>query len=255
MHRRRVLGTLSAAVFGTVAGCTESVPFGNDPPDAESVIRSYHYEETELVVQLSEEFDIEQASIYDSSSETRYATVEQPPSNCRFQVVFPDRLETYATKSLHLEVKTARGTVTEWIWKGPAHGSTSTVDVGPEGQAQFEITNQGETPLLVRFVAISGDVPNPTVDPQHESFDLSALGFGPGVLGTGPSRPQSPNRSDLVVSPGETAPFETTYAPFAVPEDSNAEWGGTDRTGEITIVQGSGGSTKYDFTYRLDEQE
>ena len=41
----------------------------------------------------------------------------------------------------------------------------STVDTGPEGQAQFEITNQGETSLLVRFVDISMDVPNPTVDP------------------------------------------------------------------------------------------
>ena len=254
MNRRRVLATLGTATFGSVAGCAESLPFGDDPPDAESVVKNYQYEETELVVQLSEEFDIKQASIYDSSSDTQYASIDHPRSNCRFQVVFPDRLETYASKSLHLEVKTARGTVTEWIWKGPAHGQTSAVDVGPEGQARFDITNQGEKPLLVRFVAISGDVPNPTGDPQHVSFDLSALGFGPGVLGTGSNRPQSPNRSDLVISPGETAPFETTYAPFAVPEDSTTEWGGTDRTAEITIVQGSGGSTKYDFIYRLDGQ-
>jgi hypothetical protein len=254
MNRRQVLATLGAAALGSVAGCAESLPFGNDPPTATSVVKGYHYEETELVVQLSEGFDIKQASIYDSSNDTQYASIEQPPPNCRFRVVFPDRLETYATESLHLEVETAKGTVTEWIWKGPAHGYTSAVNVGPEGRAQFEIMNQGNTPLLVRFVAISGDVPNPTVDPQHESFDLSALGFGPGVLGTGSNRPQSPNRSDLVISPGEIVPFETTYAPFAVPEDSNAEWSGTDRTGEITIVEGSGSSAKYDFTYRLDGQ-
>lgn len=251
MKRRQVLATFGTAVFGSMAGCAESLPFSSGSPDAASVVENYYHEETELIVQLSEDFDIKQASIYDSSSDTQYASVERPESECRFQVVFPDRLETYATKSLHLEVETARGTVTEWIWKGPAHGHTSNVAVGPEGQAQFDITNQGEKPLLVRFVAISGDVPNPTVDPQHESFDSSTLGFGPGVLGTGSNRPQSSTRSDLVISPGETAPFETTYAPFAVPEDSTAEWDRTDRTGEITVVQGSGITVKYDFTYRL----
>lgn len=251
MKRRQVLATLSTAAFGSVSGCAELLPSGNDSPDVEAVVEGYYYEGTELVVQLGEEFDISQASIYDSSGETQYASIEQPASNCRFQVVFPDRLETYATRSLHLDVETTSGTVTEWLWKGPAHGFTPAVDVGPDGQAQFDITNQGETPLLVRFVAISGDVPSPTVDPQQESFDRSVLGFGPGVVGTGSNRPLSPNRSDLVIPPGETAPFETTYTPFAVPEDSNAEWAGTDRTGEITIVQGSGGSTKYDFTYRL----
>jgi len=251
MRRRQVLGTLSAAAVGSIAGCARSLSFGGDSPDASSVVERYHYEGAELVVQLSEDFDIEQVSIYDSSSDTQYASVERPSSNCRFQVVFSDRLETYATKSLHLDVETASGTVTEWIWKGPAHGLASGVDVGPEGQARFEITNQGGTPLLVRFVAISGDVPDPTVDPQDESFDRSALGFGPGVVGTGSNRPQSPNRTDLVVSPGETAPFETTYTPFAAPEDGTTDRGGTDRTGEITVVQASGGSVKYDFTYSL----
>jgi hypothetical protein len=254
MKRRQALATLSTAAVGATAGCAGSLPFGTDPPDAASVVEGYHYEGTELVVQLSQEFDIEQASIYDSTSETRYASIERPASECRFQVVFPARLETYATKSLHLDVKTASGTVTEWVWTGPAHGHVATVDVGPERQAQFEITNQGDTPLLVRFVAISGDVPNPTVDPQDESFDRSALGFGPGVLGTGSNRPQSPSRMDLFVPPGETAPFETTYTPFAVPEESTTAWAGTDRTGEITIVQGSGTSTKYDFTYRLSNR-
>lgn len=254
MKRRQLLVTLGAAALGSVAGCAESLQFGNDSPRASSVVEGYHYEDTELVVRLDEEFDITEASIYNSSRDTQYASIENPSANCRFQVVFPDRLETYATKSLKLEVDTERGTVTEWIWKGPVHGHTSAVEVGPEGQAQFDITNQGETPLLVRFVAISGDVPAPTVDPQHESFDRSTLGFGPGVVGTGPNRPQSPSRSDLVISSGETAPFETTYSPFAVPEDSNTEWSGTDRTGEITIVAASGSSMKYNFTYRLGSQ-
>jgi hypothetical protein len=254
MKRRQVLATLGATALGSTAGCAGSLPFMNNPPDAGSVVEGYHYEATELIVELSEEFDVVQASIYDSASDTRYASVERPSSECRFQVVFPSRLETYATRSLHLDVETARGTITEWIWKGPAHAHASGVDVGPEGQAQFDIVNRGETPLLVRFVAVSGDVPSPTVDPQDDSFDSSALGFGPGALGTGSNRPQSPTRSDLVISPGETAPFETTYAPFAVPEDSTAEWDGTARTGEITIVQGSGTRTKYDFSYRLAGQ-
>lgn len=252
MERRQALATLGTAAVGCIAGCARALPFGDDSPDAASVVEEYHYEGTELVVRLDDEFDIEQASIYDSSRDTQYASVERPSSDCRFQVVFPDRLETYATKSLYLDVKTGSGTVTEWIWKGPSHGHASAISAGPEGQARFEITNLGETPLLIRFVAISGDVPSPTVDPQDESFDRSALGVGPGVVGRGPNRPRSPSRMDLVVPTGETAPFETTYTPFAVPEDSTTDWRRTDRTGEITIVQGSGGSVKYDFTYSLD---
>jgi hypothetical protein len=162
-----------------------------------------------------------------------------------------NRLKTYATKSLHLDVETARGTVTEWIWKGPEHGHTDAFEVGSDGRAQFDITNQGETPLLVWFVAIHGDVPNPTINPQHESFNPATLGFGPGVLGTGSNRPQSPTRSDLVISSGETAPFATTYAPFAVPDDRSNEWGEKERTGKITIISGPGGSMQYDFRYRL----
>lgn len=70
MKRRQILATLSTAAVGTVAGCAESLPFENDLPDAESVVESYHYEEAELVVRLSEDFDIKQAIIYDSSSDT-----------------------------------------------------------------------------------------------------------------------------------------------------------------------------------------
>jgi len=251
MKRRQVLAAVGTAALTSVAGCSASLPFGSDPPDTTAVITGYHYEETDLVVQFSDDFDIERASIYDSSSDTQYASVENPSSTCRFQVIFPDRLKTYATKSLHLDAETARGTVTEWIWKGSEHGHTDAVEVGPDGRAQFAITNQGETPLLVRFVAIHGDVPNPTINPQDESFDPATLGFGPGVLGTGSNRPQSPTRSDLVISSGETAPFETIYAPFAVPEDSSNEWGEKERTGKITIISGSGGSMQYDFPYRL----
>ena len=165
MERRQALATLGTAAVGCIAGCARALPFGDDSPDAASVVEEYHYEGTELVVRLDDEFDIEQASIYDSSRDTQYASVERPSSDCRFQVVFPDRLETYATKSLYLDVKTGSGTVTEWIWKGPSHGHASAISAGPEGQARFEITNLGETPLLIRFVAISGDVPSPTVDP------------------------------------------------------------------------------------------
>ncbi len=252
MKRRRILATLGTAAVGSLAGCAGSLPFGSDPPEAAAVVEGFRFEGTEVVVRFGEAFEIERATIYDSDSDTRYASVERPGRDCRFRVLFPERLETYATRSLHVEVETTDGTVTEWLWEGPAHGHVSTVHVGPEGQARFEVTNQGETPLLVRFVAITGDVPEPTVDPQGDSFDRSALGFGPGVVGTGPNRPRSPDRSDLVVSSGETAPFETTYAPFAVPEDGGDEWRGTDRTGHVTVVHGSGGSARYDFTYRLD---
>jgi hypothetical protein len=76
----------------------------------------------------------------------------------------------------------------------------------------------------------------------------------PVVVGVGPNRRLSPSRTDLVVSPGETAPFETTYAPFAFPDGAGPDaCDGDERTAQIAVVHTSGGSASYTFSYRLED--
>ncbi|WP_247000337.1 hypothetical protein [Halosolutus gelatinilyticus] len=151
-----------------------------------------------------------------------------------------------------MKAETPDGWARHWFL-GLVHGYAQTVEPLPDGRARLEIENQAEAPLLVRFVAIYGDVPNPTIDPQGESFDRSSLGVDPGVVGVGANRPLSPSRTDLVIPPKKTRSFETTYAPFAFPDGADADdCAGDERRGKVAIVHGSSGSAAYDFTYRLD---
>lgn len=134
------------------------------------------------------------------------------------------------------------------------HPHVDAVEPLPDGRARLEIENQGDAPLLVRFVAVYGDVPNPTVDPQGHSFDRSSFDLDPGGVGVDENRPLSPSRTDLVVPPEGTRPFETTYAPFAFPDGAaTADCDGTERTGSVAVVRGSGGSAAYVFSFRVED--
>ena len=252
MNRRPFLHALATGGALLTAGCAESLSLDTDQPKAFDVFENHRFEGTELVVQFRDGAEVQNATLVNSSTEEEYETVEQPSESARFPVVFPDRLETYVSNSLHVRAKTQDGWVRKWIPE-TAHGFARNVEVLQDGRARFEIENQGEAPLLVRFVGIYGDVPNPTVNPQRDSFDRSSFAFGPSVFGTGHNRTLSPSRTDLVVPSGETAPFETTYAPFAFPNGTDPDsCDGDERTAEIAIVHASGGSAAYTFPYRLD---
>jgi hypothetical protein len=251
MNRRPFLHALASGGALLSSGCVERLPFGSNPPKADAVFDDYRYEGAELVVEFSSDISIKQAVLYHSGTDEVFETIDHPRETARFRVVFPDRLETYVSKSLHVKAKTSGGWVNEWVW-GPVHGAMHNVEVLQDGRARFDLENPGEAPLLVRFVAIYGDVPNPTVDPQSNSFDHSSFDLGPGVVGVGPNRPLSPSRTDLVVPPGETKPFETTYAPFAFPDTAEAaDCSDTERSGTIALLRPSGGSYAYTFTYQL----
>jgi hypothetical protein len=248
MQRRALLHALAAGGVALGAGCS-TLGVGDQSPAFDDVVAAYRYEGPELVVEFADDAAVTRASIYDGDTDDEYAAVENPPRTARFRVVAPARLETYATNSLHLAAETDGGTVRERVGPATVHARARNVRPGPDGRALFDLENQTEAPLVVRFVAVHGDVPNPTVDPGADAFERADLGFGPGVLGTGENRPRTPDRTDLVVGPGETVPFETTYAPFASPEDAPAEGG--ERTGAITVVHAGGGSARYDFEYSL----
>lgn len=252
MNRRPLLQSLIAGGTLLTAGCVGSLPSTVDQPEASNVFESYQFDGTDLVVKFRDNADVQNTVLYNSSTDEEYETIKQPSGTIRFPVVFPDRLETYISNSLRVKAKTSDGWAHQWIPE-IVHAHTKDVEVLRDGRARFEIENQGDAPLLVRFTGIYGDIPNPTVDPQSESFDRSSLNFGPGVIGIGQNRPLSPSRTDLVVSPGETEPFETTYAPFAFPDSADIEdCDGEERTAKIAFVHGSGGIASYTFSFRLD---
>ncbi|PCR92605.1 hypothetical protein CP557_04300 [Natrinema ejinorense] len=254
MNRRPLLQALATGGALLSAGCTESLPLTGTRLETDDVFGEYWYEETDLLVQFRDDVDVEQAILVDSSTDEEFDRVEGPVGTVRFPVLFPNRLETALSSypGLRVRAETPDGTAHLSVWE-VIHGVTSAVEPLPDGRARFTLENQGDAPLLARFVAIYGDVPNPTVDPQADSFDPSTFDPGPGIIGIEENRPLSPSRTDLVVPPGETKPFETTYAPFAFPDGVDAaDCAGDERTGRIAVVPGSGGSMAYDFTYRLE---
>ncbi|WP_137290108.1 hypothetical protein [Natronorubrum halophilum] len=254
MNRRSVLRALATGGVIASAGCTESFPFASDQLSREDVFAGYRYDGTALVVEFRDSIDVQRTVLVDSETDEEHETVDHPTATVRFPVVFPDRLETYVTRqpALSVRAETPDGRARQSVWE-PVHGAVRNVEPLADGRARFDLENQGHAPLLVRFVAIYDDVPNPTVDPQSDSFDHSSFDPGPGVVGTGTNRPLSPSRTDLVVPAGETKPFETTYAPFAFPDGATrADCDGDERTGKTAVVHASGGSAAYGFTYRLE---
>lgn len=251
MNRRPFLHSLVAGGTLLTAGCVESLPFTANQPAASDVFEGYRFDGTDLVVTFRDGADVQTVVLYNSSTDEDYEMIEQLSGTIRFPVVFPDRLETYVAQSLHVKAETADGWVHQWVPE-IVHAHTDGIEVLPDGRVRLEIENQGDAPLLVRFVGIYGDVSNPTVDPQSESFDRSSLPFDPGVIGSGSNWPLSSSRTDLVIAPGETAPFETTYAPFAFPTGADgADCDGKKRTAEVGIVHASGGSASYTVSFRL----
>ncbi|ERG88331.1 MAG: hypothetical protein J07HX5_00475 [halophilic archaeon J07HX5] len=127
-----------------------------------------------------------------------------------------------------------------------------------DGRASFEVHNLGTASLLIRFVGIYGDVPNPTVDIQSDSFDIDSFEQGPSVVGSGRRQESNSQREYLVVGPDEATRLETTYRPFVFSSDkSETACDGSEHTGEIGFVQSPGplkssrGTISYAFTYSL----
>jgi len=254
MKRRAILGGSGAVLAATLSGCVGEL-FRSDTtalPETDVFANDY-YEGRELVVEFQEGIDVERAVLLDSASGVELVARERPFGVVRFPVVFPDRMETHLSTGLNLDVRveTEKGSAQRSVWE-PSHGVARNVEPARDGRARFEIENQGPAPLLVRFVGLYDGVPNPTGDLGSESFDRSPLEFGPGVVGRGRNRPLTPSRTDLVVPPGETEPFVTTYAPFAFLNGATSEdCNGRERTAMVGILQGNATVTSYTFTYRL----
>ena len=255
MRRRRFFTGCGCLGTAVVAGCvTNAFPDGGDRIPASRVFDGFRYERAELVVEFQEDADVERAVLFDSVADVEYETVERPASSVRFSVVFPDRLETYISSrpALRVKAETPDGVARLSVWE-PVHGVARNLEPLSDGRARFNLENQGEAPLLVRFVGIYDDVPNPTVDPQADSFTAESFDLDPSVVGIGENRPLTPSRTDLIIPGGETSSFETTYAPFAFPNTAPTDTcDGAVRTGTIAIVHASGGSTAYSFRYRRD---
>ena len=251
MNRRPFLHALATGATILATGCLGSLPFTTTPPQTADVFERYRFDGTDLVVDFREGATIERAVLFDADTDVEYETVERPRRTVRFPVVFPERSETRVSGRLHVKAETPDGWAEKWVF-GQVHGFVTNVEKLPDGRARFDVENQGTAPLLVRFVGVYGDVPNPTVNVQSDSFDRSSFDLGPSVVGVGRNRALTPSRTDLVIPPGETKPFETTYAPFAFPERPDPDCDGGERTGTAALLHASGGSASYTFTYRRD---
>lgn len=262
MDRRSFLRALAAGGTSISAGCAGSRSAFDDSPDASATIsdgperagvfETHRFNGTELVVRFRDGVDVRRVVLGSRLSEATYETIEQPADVVRFPVVFPDRLETRVSGSLAVSAETATGWARKWV-PGTVHGAVRNVAALSDGRARFEIENRGNAPLLVRFVGIYGDVPNPTIAQQRDAVDWSSLDRDPNVVGVGRNRPRSSSRTDLAVAPGEAAPFETTDAPFAFPDGADADdCDGRERSARIAVVNASGGATTETVTVRLE---
>lgn len=247
--KRRKFAALLAGSIPLTGGCLTMESSADNSQNSSDVFRSYSYEGTKLVVRFREEAEIEEAVLVNRTTGEQYQTVSYPGNSVQFDIIFPDRLESYISRGLHVEAKTSDGLVSQWVWE-PVHGVAQNIDIQSDGSVCIDIHNTGHAPLLVRFVGIYQDVPNPTVDLQSSSFDRDSFESGPGVVGSGRNQPLNPSRTDLVVGPDETASFETVYRPFAfvdgAPEDACK---GTERSGKVGIFHASGLIASYGFTY------
>ncbi len=242
MRRRQYLGTLAGSTL-LVAGCLGN--FADEDRDENEVFADYWYETDELVVEFRDGVDVETARLLSDESQ-EHERVEGPVGTARFPVVFPNRLDTHLTSRspLRVEAQTANGTARMSVWE-QIHGVVRDLEPDLEGRAQLRIENQGTAPLLIRFVSVHGDVPEPAADPTNETVELDSHHTGPGVVGTGENHAQQPERSDLVV-PGEAErSFETSYRPFGDDGAVTDE----ERSGTVSLVQASGGINSYSFSY------
>ena len=242
MNRRQYLSTLTGSTI-LVTGCLDN--FSETNRDEDEVFAGYRYSEHDLVVEFQEGIEVETARLLDRESQEK-ERVEAPAGTARFPILFPGRLDTHLTTrpSLRVEAETADGTARTSVWD-PIHGVFRDVEPGREGRARFRIGNQGTAPLVVRFVSVHGNVPEPAPDPTSEAFELDQFQSGPGVFGVGENPVRYPERPDLVVPGGAELPFETTYRPFA-DDDRSA---GEDRSGTVSLVQASGRTNLYSFSY------
>lgn len=247
--KRRKFAALLAGSISLTGGCLMLGSSTDNNQNTSDVFRSYSYERTELVVRFRQEAEIERAVLVNRTTGEQHQTVSHPGNSVRFNVVFPDRLESCISRGVHMEAKTSDGLASKWVWD-PVHGVLQNIDMQSDGSVCLDIHNAGLAPLLVRFVGIYKDVPNPTVNLQSDSFDRDSFESGSGVVGSGRNQPLHPSRTDLVVAPDETASFETVYRPLAfvdgTPEDACK---GTEHSGEVGIFHASGLIASYGFTY------
>ncbi|WP_440770843.1 hypothetical protein [Natronorubrum sp. DTA28] len=255
MDRRLFLQGVASGCALVTAGCAQLLSTTNSRSEPEEVFKDYTYEGTELIVEFQNEVDIQKAVLFDREKE--YEIVENLSNIASFPIAFPDRLETHLSRRppLRVKAKVEDNWVEQSVWE-PVHGAVRDISILSDGAAQFTIKNLGDASLLVQFVGMYGDVPNPTINPQRDAFDPEHPDIDPNVVGIRGNRAEPTSRTDLVVSPGESAPFETINAPFAISDDSNADkWDGSDQNAQIAIAHASGGTAAYTVSFRFDGEQ
>jgi hypothetical protein len=257
MNRRSLLASLATGTIITTTGYLGAVAYNDSRNSAtysdtrdsgggitQSGFDDYRYENNELVVDLQGFDEVEEITFRTSAyGETiEHETISEPGDTARFQVVFPEKLDTRMTKRMgeHLLVTTAEET-TRLSVSEPVHGVIKDVIVRDDGAVECAVENLAAAPILTRFIAIHGDaVPNPTVKPWRDSFTRDSL-QEPNVVGTDVHAGDTDDRSALVVPSGETVSYRSTDEPFRSAGDPDGE------TVRLTLVYGAGGAATWSF--------
>ncbi len=247
MNRRLFCRSLSVCGSVILTGCS-ALPSFRRRLDSDSVFESHRFDGTDLLVTFRDSVDVTSASTINGRTSVVYERIDEPARTVRFQVIRPTALETDVGLQLHVRATVGEKTASKRI-PCHVHGHIHNCEILSDGRVRFDLENQAIAPLLVRFISVYGDVPNPAVDPTSDSFEWSELPATPGVVGVESDRPVSPMRSDLVIEAGKVRTFETTYAPFAVPGGAGCE--SKERYGSIAVVHGNESTAAYDLQYRL----
>src|SRR6056297_1621363 len=176
MKRRPFLHAIPVSGAGLLAGCTEQVLQTESSIESNEVFAGRWFDDTDLVVEFRDAVDVETVSLRNWRTDETYETIDQPGETARFRVVFPERLETYIGDAFQIDAKTSEGRADQHV-RGFVHAYATAVEPLSDGRARVDLENQANAPLLVRFVGITGDVPNPTIDPLSDSVDQSSIPY------------------------------------------------------------------------------
>ena len=255
ISRRTALRTVAGATLVSVAGClndnsgSETPGNGTTSPDGNGPLTRIAVEETTLVVELSEEADVDQVNLIQPNGElfgkrdvaagaqqvsfeigTAYA-----PGEYRVLALKGEETVVEATTELRPEIQMQGVGLYRNNPDKPwdeVYGESET-DRIKNGEAFVTVENTGSGPEAITELIFSGDVPNPIENPR-----------GSGMHET----------DRVVVSPGETVDLFSNSFPFGSESEDGMGCSPDGNSGQFTVivetqVSGNRVTSTYDVQY------
>jgi len=255
ISRRTALRTVAGATLVSVAGClndnsgSETPGNGTTSPDGNGPLTRIAVEETTLVVELSEEADVDQVNLIQPNGELfGKRDVAAGAQQVSFEIgtaYAPGEYRVLALKGEETVVETTTELRPEiqiqdvGLYRNnpdkpwdEVYGESET-DRIKNGEAFVTVENTGSGPEAITELIFSGDVPNPIENPR-----------GSGMHKT----------DRVVVSPGETADLFSNSFPFGSESEDGMGCAPDGNSGQFTVivetqVSGNRVTSTYDVQY------